>query len=485
MTAQKHAELSLASLAQRFAAGEISAEALAQDALSRAADAAPLHAFVDLEASAVLAHAKDVDQRKKDGAFLGRIAGVPVALPDNLCTTWDRTRAGSRMLGDFKALVDAHAVEKLRAAGGVPFGKTNIDEMGVGYSSERSAFGPTLHPRSSAHTAGGSNAGAAAAVAAGVVPAALAVDTLGGLRQSAAHAGLVGLRPTYGAVSRRGIVALGSSFDALGVIATSVRDVAWVYSAIAGHDEWDSTSTPLPREDVIVELDNGVGALRVGVPVELLATDIPSDIRACFDASLRRLQALGATVVEVSLEQSNVFTNVAHALVSAEASSNFSRYDGVRFGYRAKGVDAIDALYGKSRAEGFGVEIIERILFGTLLLSEQCYESHYRHAQRVRRVITQSYARAFQRCDVLLTPTTVATAPRLGAAPLRGVAEAELDRFTAGAALASLPAVTLPAGSDASGMPVGVQLSAAPLNEATLLRVARALEGAIDAEVHA
>lgn len=485
MTAQKHAEFSLVARAKRFAAGDVSAETLAREALARADAHADLHAFVDRNDEAIVAHAKNVDQRKADGSPLGRIAGVPIALPDNLCTTWDRTRAGSRMLGEFRALSNAHAVDELLRVGGVPFGKTNIDEFGFGYSSERSVFGPTHHPLSRAHSAGAANAGAAAAVASGIVPAALAVDTLGSLRQSAAHAGVVGLRPTYGSVSRRGVVALGSSFDAVGVIASSVQDAAWLFSAIAGHDEWDSTSSPLPDEDVLVELESGFRTLRVGVPRALLALDLPADIRATFEASLATLRALGATLVDITLPHSDVYTNIAHTLMSAEASSNFSRYDGVRFGHRADGVTNIEALYGRSRAEGFGIEIIEHILFGTLILSERCYESHYRYAQRVRRLMTKGYVEALKECDVILTPTTIATAPRLGDTPIRGVAEAELDRFTAGAALASMPAISLPAGRAANGLPIGVQLSAAPLNEATLLRVARAFECAHDAEVQA
>lgn len=479
MTTPKFVSASLAASAQRVAAGEVRAVDLAQAALERAAASTSLHAFVELDEADVLAHAQAVDARKAAGDFLLRSAGVPIGISDNIVTTWGRTRAGSRMLGDYRSPFNAHVADRLLTAGLVPFGKTNLGEMGLGHSTETSVFGPTFHPNHAGYLAGGAAGGAAAAVAAGIVPAALAVDTLGSLRQPAAHCGVVGFRPTYGAVSRRGVMALGSSFDAVGVIAGNVQDAAWLFAAIAGHDEWDGTSTPLPAEDVIVELASGLvspNAPRIGIVRELMQQEMSEASRQAVEQAKAVLTAQGVEVVEVSLPLAETYAATAMALACAEASSNFSRYDGVRFGYRSATADTIDDLYSFSRAEGFGEAVIDWILLGTQLLTAECYESHYRFAQKLRRRIVAEYQAVFAQCDLLLGPATVSTAPRVGELSKDPVVDAQLDRFSAGEALASLPSIVLPAGASNEGLPIGVQLSGAPHSEATLLRVARALE---------
>lgn len=438
-----------------------------------------LNAFAELDEADVRAHAESVEARLDTRGFPSRVAGVPIALPDDLVTTWGRTRNGSRMLGDYRSPVTATAAQRLLDAGAIPFGKTNIDAFAIGHSTERSDFGPTLHPRVEGRLAGGASGGAAAAVAAGIVPAALAVDTLGSLRQPAAHCGVVGFRPTYGAVSRLGIMANASSMDALGVVARTVQDVAWVFSVIAGHDPADGTSTPLPAEDVIVELNQGASGLRVGVSPELLALGTTAENIAAIENAKAAFRSAGATIVDVSLPLAEHYASTASLLATAEASSNLSRYDGVRFGHRTANAETIDELYMRSRAEGFDDAVKRTALLGTLLLSEEHYASHYVFAQRLRRKIVEELKAAMRGCDILLYPPTVGHAPAPGETPEDPLLEAQLDRFSAAASLASLPAITLNAGVTSDGLPVGVELAGARNSEPTLLRAAYALERAL------
>lgn len=476
MTTLNRIQNPLADAAERFETGAQSARELADAALKAAKANEHLDAFVDLDEDVVRRLAETVDAGPADGQTRGRVAGVPIAISDTIVTDWGRSRAGSKMLGEYRSFFNAQVVDVLTQVGAVPFGKTNVSEMGLGHSTETSVFGPTRHPKHEGYLAGGAAGGAAAAVAAGIVPGALAVDTLGSLRQSAAHSGVVGLRPTYGATSRRGVMALGSSFDSVGVITQSVCDAAWLLAAIMGHDPWDGTSTRLPSEDVIMELKSGIRPLRVGIAPALMQLDMSEEVRAAVEASKAMLEANGATIVDVDLPLAADFCPTAFALLHAEASSNFSRYDGVRFGYRSERSDTIDDLYSFSRAEGFGEAVQECILLGTQLLSEECYRSHYVRAQQLRRRIADDYQAAFANCDVILGPVTPDTTPKLGAQPLDPIEAARLDRFTAGEALASLPAISLPVGSSKQGLPLAVQLSGAPNSEATLLRAAYALE---------
>lgn len=453
--------------------------AIVDECLTQARAHAHLNAFAELDEADVRAHVAGVEARLDAQSFPSRVAGVPIALPDDLVTTWGRTRYGSRMLGDYRSPVTAASAQRLLEAGAVPFGKTNMDAFAIGHSTERSDFGPTAHPSVEGYLAGGASGGAAAAVAAGVVPAALAVDTLGSLRQPAAHCGVVGFRPTYGAVSRRGVIANASSMDALGVIARTVQDAAWVFSVIAGHDPADSTSTPLPAEDVVVELGEGASGLRVGVCPELLALGATAESMAAIETAKAALRSIGATIVDVSLPLAEHYASTASLLATAEASSNLSRYDGIRFGHRAANAESIDELYMRSRAEGFGDAVKHTALLGTLLLSHEHYASHYVFAQRLRRKIVKELQTAMRGCDLLLYPPTVGHAPGPGEIPDDPLQEALLDRFSAAASLASLPAITLNAGVTAAGLPVGVELAGARNSEPTLLRAAYALERAL------
>lgn len=487
MTAQKTADFGLASLATRFTSGEASARTIAQEALTRAQHHAGLNAFVELDADQILRHADEVDRLRDEGTPLAPIAGAPIAIADNLCTNDGQTRAASRIMADFRSLFDATAIARLRSAGLVPFGKTNIDEFGVGHTGETSFFGPTLHPLDATRSPGGASSGAAAAVAAGIVPVALAVDTTGSLLQPAAYTGLVGLRPTYGAVSRVGVYAVGSSFDCVGVLATNALDVAYVHSIIAAQDPEDGTSRNAPALD-FGALDEGVRGLRVGVP-RIYATDsLDPDVRRAFDAVRGELQALGAEVVDVDLGLVDAAARAAYVLATAEFSSNQTRFDGMRFGYRAPDATTVDEIYAFSRTDGFGELVRQRVVAGTLFLSEQYYRTHYCFAQQVRRMIVEEYQRVLSTVDVLLSPVNAGLAPKLGAA-FDPVADAALDRYTAGAALASLPAITFPAGTSSEGLPIGVQLIGGEFQESTLLRSVRALEiartGAATKEVQA
>lgn len=470
---------SLVQTQQRYVANPESLSAVVDASLSAAEAARGLNAFAELSPEDVkrLVSAREAEPLR--GRALRRVSGVPIALSDDLVTTWGRSRAGSRMLGDYRSPFSAAVVDTLVEAGAIPFGKTNIDELGIGHSTERSAFGPTLHPTVSGYLAGGASGGAAAAVAAGIVPAALAVDTIGSLRQPAAHCGVVGFRPSYGSVSRRGVIAHASSFDAVGVIARSVQDVAWVFSVISDHDPLDGTSSPLPAEDVIVELTQGMKGLRVGVCSDLVELGTSADVIAALERVKALYRAAGATIVDVSFRHAERLAPTAYALATAEASSNFSRYDGVRFGYRSPKASTIEELYERSRAEGFGAAVKEAILFGTLLLTEDYYKTHYRFAQQLRRVLTTQIQELFKSCDILLYPPTVSVAPQPGSVPEDPVQEAQYDRFSALASLASIPAITLNAGRNADGLPVGVELAGARHSEATLLRAAYALEQAL------
>lgn len=488
MTAQKTADFSLASVATRLTSGEADAQSIAREALSRAQQHAGLNAFVELDELQILSLAKSVDERRAQGDALAPIAGAPIAIPDNLCTVDGRTRAASKIMGEYYSLFDATAVARLKAAGLVPFGKTNIDEMGVGHTGETSIFGPTLHPLDSKRSPGGASSGSAAAVAAGIVPVALAVDTTGSLLQPAAYSGVVGLRPTYGAVSRLGIYAVGSSFDTVGVLAQGANDIAYVYSLIAGFDENDGTSRQAPALDFSA-LESGVKGLRIGLPKQYFDEGLSADVRAAVLAVRDELQSAGAEIVEVELPLFQYAAQAAYTLVTSELSSNLTKFDGMRFGYRAPDAKTVDEIYAFSRTDGFGDQLRQRAVVGTLLLSEQYYKTHYVFAQKVRRQITEAYKQALSGVDALLAPVTAGVAPLLGQGAFDPVEDAKQDRYTAGAALASLPAIAFPAGTSPEGLPIGAQLIGGEFQESTLLRIVRALElaraGAASKEVQA
>jgi aspartyl-tRNA(Asn)/glutamyl-tRNA(Gln) amidotransferase subunit A len=455
--------------------GEVNAEGAVRAALDRvrALDGA-LGAFVAVEAERALARAREFDRTRPADAPLG---GVPVAIKDNICVRGMRTTAGSRVLGDWIPPYDATAVERLEAAGAIIIGKTNCDEFAMGSSTEHSAFGPTRNPWDLDRTPGGSSGGSAAAVAAGIVPVALGSDTGGSVRQPAALCGVVGVKPTYGRVSRYGLIAFASSLDQIGVLATTVADAALVTAIMSGADVRDSTSVAAPAIAASPAAGGDLRGVRIGVPWHLLAEGVDADVRQSFEASVRTLERLGADVREVALSHSRLAIPVYYLVATAEASSNLARYDGVRYGRRAA-ADSLSAMYDRTRSAGFGTEVKRRIMLGTYGLSAGYYEAFYVKAQQVRTLIRRDFDQALTGVDAILLPTSPTTAFRLGERTADPIQMYLADVFTVGASLAGLPAASVPSGLTPDGLPVGLQIIAKAWDEDRLFRLAAAFEQA-------
>jgi aspartyl-tRNA(Asn)/glutamyl-tRNA(Gln) amidotransferase subunit A len=455
--------------------GDRSAVAVLDEALRRvSAGDGEVRAFVTVDAEAAGRAAEAVDAAVAAGTDPGPLAGVPVALKDNLCTRGLQTACGSRMLAGWRPPYDATVVAKLRRAGAVIVGKTNMDEFAMGSSTESSWFGPTRNPHDRSRVPGGSSGGSAAAVAAGFVPLALGSDTGGSIRQPAALCGVVGLKPTYGLVSRYGLVAFASSLDQIGPLAASVRDAALLLEVVAGHDPADSTSVPGDVPAFGDVLGAGVDGLRVGLCAELvdaMAPDVVARVREAADA----LSAAGATVVDISVPELHYGLSAYYLIAPAEASSNLARYDGVRYGLRAEGTD-VEAMNTATRTAGFGPEVKRRIMLGTYALSAGYYDAYYGQAQRVRTLVIEAFARAYAQVDVLIGATTPTVAFALGEKLDDPMAMYSSDVCTIPSNLAGHPAMSVPFGSGADGLPVGVQVLAPALGERVMLRVAAALE---------
>jgi aspartyl-tRNA(Asn)/glutamyl-tRNA(Gln) amidotransferase subunit A len=402
------------------------------------------------------------------------LAGVPIAVKDNICTRGVRTTAASRVLSDHVPLYDATVIERLEAAGAVIVGKTNCDEFAMGSSSEHSAFAAVRNPWDLSHIAGGSSGGSAVAVATRQVPLALGSETGGSVRQPAALCGVVGFKPTYGRISRYGLIAFVSSMDQIGVFGANVRDVAACVEIIAGHDPRDATSALRPVDDYAGATGDDSRGLRIGVPRALLAEGLENGVRDAFDESLNVLRRDGAEIVDVELPHSRYATSTYAIVVMAEASSNLSRFDGVRYGTRATGAMNLEQMYSRTRAL-FGQEVKRRIMLGTYVLSAGYYDAYYLKAQKVRALIRQDFDRAFERVDVVATPTSPTTAFKLGERLENPVQMYLADAFTASANLAGIPAISVPCGFS-SGLPVGLQLMGRAWAEATLFRAAAAYE---------
>jgi len=431
----------------------------------------PLHAFLHVDADGALARAAEIDRAPAADAPL---LGVPVALKDNICTAGVRTTAGSRVLEHYTPPYSAAVVERLERAGAVIVGKTNCDEFAMGSSTEHSAFGPTRNPWAPDRTPGGSSGGSAVAVAAGMVPLALGSDTGGSIRQPAALCGVLGLKPTYGRVSRYGLIAFGSSLDQIGPFARSARDLAALFGVIAGHDPRDSTSATAAVPDYAAALTGDVRGLTIGVPRDLLSEGVEPGVRAAFDASLDALREAGAVLRDVALPHAPLAIPVYYLVANAEASSNLARYDGVRYGTRAESSTLHDVYY-HSRAR-FGAEVKRRIMIGTFVLSAGYYDAYYLKAHQVRALIRRDYDEAFTHVDVVALPTSPTGAFRLGERTDDPLQMYLADVFTVSANLAGLPAISIPCGVTDGGLPVGLQLTAKPFDEATLLKGAEALE---------
>ncbi|MEW5983427.1 MAG: Asp-tRNA(Asn)/Glu-tRNA(Gln) amidotransferase subunit GatA [Acidobacteriota bacterium] len=466
----------VAGVRDAFLAGEVSAREVCEAALRRVEGLnGSLNAFLTLAADGAREQARALDAAP-DRRALGPLAAVPVAVKDNICTAGIRTTAGSRTLERFVAPYHATAVERLLAAGALLVGKTNCDEFGMGSSNEHSAFGAVSNPWSLERAPGGSSGGSAAAVAARMVPAAIGSDTGGSVRQPAAFCGVVGLKPTYGRVSRYGLIAFASSLDQIGSLARTVGDAARVLAVMAGPDARDSTCSAEVVPDWLGDLSGDVRGVRVGVPVAWLDQGVSSGVRLAFDQAIDVLRSRGATIAAVSLPHVRYAVPVYHLIATAEASSNLARYDGVRYGLRAAEVSNLREMYEKTREAGFGPEVKRRIILGTFVLSAGYRDQYYGQAQRVRTLIRRDFESALASADVIATPTSPTTAFRLGERLADPVHMYLADVFTVGAPLAGLPAVSVPAGFDADGLPVALQLTGRAFDEASMLRVADAYE---------
>jgi aspartyl-tRNA(Asn)/glutamyl-tRNA(Gln) amidotransferase subunit A len=434
-----------------------------------------LNAFLAVFRDRSLDQARSVD-RKLAAGNAGRLAGMVIAIKDVLCIQNERVTCASRILEEFVSLYSATAVERLMAEDAVIIGKTNLDEFAMGSSTENSAFGPVLHPFHESRVPGGSSGGSCVAVAAGQAHTALGTDTGGSIRQPAAFCGIVGLKPTYGRVSRYGLVAMASSFDQIGPFALSVSDASRVLEVIAGHDGRDSTSADVPVPEYPTHLTKDVRGVRIGVPQEAFSEGLNPEVRSTVESTIDRLRASGCVIESISLPHSEFVISTYYILMTAEASSNLARYDGARYGYRSPGAaDLIDA-YVRSRSEGFGPEVKRRIMLGTYVLSAGYYDAYYRKAQKVRRLIQQDYINALRSVDCILIPTTPTTAFTVGEKVDDPLEMYLSDVYTVSANLAGIPAISVPCGTDSQGLPVGVQLLGKHFDEVTILRVADFLE---------
>ncbi len=473
--------LTLAAAAEALARGEITSVGLTEACLARiAASDGALNAFITVARDEALREAADSDARRAAGRASSRLDGIPIALKDVFLTRGLRTTAASRVLGDFVPPYDGTAVARLRERGAVIVGKTNCDEFAMGSSNENSAFGPCRNPWALDRVPGGSSGGSAVAVAAGQCLASLGTDTGGSIRLPAAYCGIVGLKPTYGRVSRYGIVAYASSLDQVGPFTRDVRDAAILLEALAGHDPRDSTSAALPVPAYEQALGGDLGPIRLGVPREYFGEGIDAEVDSCVREAIAVLEGLGASVETVSLPHTSYAIATYYLVATAEASSNLARYDGIRYGRRASGAKNLIETYRRSREEGFGPEVKRRIMLGTYALSAGYYDAYYGKAQKVRTLIRRDFEQAFERCDVLISPTAPTAAFRLGEKTGDPLTMYLSDVLTISTNLAGLPGLSLPCGVSHEGLPIGLQLIGKPFDEGALLRVAHAYERATE-----
>ncbi len=474
--------MAIAEWRQQLERGEVSARELTDHHLARieAVDSS-VHAFLEVTADRARADADRLDEARAAGEDLPPLAGVPIAIKDNLCTKGIRTTCSSRMLESFVPPYESTVTDRLWRSGAVLIGKTNLDEFAMGGSTETSAFGPTTNPWNSGYVPGGSSGGSAAAVAAGECMASLGSDTGGSIRQPASFCGVVGLKPTYGRVSRYGLVAFASSLDQVGPFATSVSDAAELLQAIAGEDPRDSTCLKAPVPNYREVLGRSVSGLRIGVVRECFDQEgLDPQVKASVLAAANLLQSLGAELVDVSCPRFNDGIATYYVIAPSEASANLARYDGVKYGFRAEDASSLASMTARSRAEGFGSEVQRRILIGTYALSAGYVDAYYRKAQQVRTLIRRDFETAFASVDVLLTPTAPSTAFAAGAHADDPLAMYLADLLTIPANLAGLPAINVPCGFDSGGLPIGVQLIGNVLDESLLLQVAHQYEQSAD-----
>jgi aspartyl-tRNA(Asn)/glutamyl-tRNA(Gln) amidotransferase subunit A len=471
--------LSVKALASLLQTKEVSAVEVATRFLARMGGN-PHNAFLDIDSEVTLAQARASDAKLADGTA-GPLEGVPVAHKDVFVTQDFSTTAGSKILSGYRSPFDATVVQRLRTAGMVTLGKLNCDEFAMGSANENSAYGPVQNPWDTDRVPGGSSGGSAAAVAAGLAPAATGTDTGGSIRQPASFCGITGIKPTYGRASRYGMIAYASSLDQAGPMARSAEDCALLLSAMCGADlDRDSTSLDMPTEDFSSSLNNSIEGLRIGIPKEFFGEGLHADVRAAVDGALREYEKLGAKLVPISLPRTELSIPVYYIIAPAEASSNLSRFDGVKFGHRAKDYTDLVDMYKKTRAEGFGNEVKRRIMTGAYVLSHGYYDAYYLQAQKIRRMIADDFQNAFKECDVIAGPVAPSVAWKFGENADDPVADYLADIFTLPASLAGLPGMSVPAGFGAGNMPVGLQLIGNYFKEAQLLNAAHRLQQATD-----
>jgi len=469
----------LEALRAEFAAGRTKAATLASSYYDRIAQVNPrLNAYLSLSKERALEQAARVDALAAKGDPLPALAGVPVGIKDVLVMQGAPATAGSKILEGYRPPYDATAVTRLEAAGALLLGKLNCDEFAMGSSNENSAYGPVRNPADPERVPGGSSGGSAAAVAANLAVATLGTDTGGSIRQPASFCGVVGVLPTYGRVSRYGLIAFASSLDRVGPFAAHVRDAATLLGVIAGNDPKDATSSAVPVPDYAAESDRPVEGMRIGVPAEYFAEGLDAEVRAAIESGIAALKAAGCTIKPVSLPHTRYAIPTYYLVATAEASANLARFDGVRYGYRSAASETLSDLYRHSRDEGFGAEVKRRILLGTYALSAGYYDAYYLKAQQVRRLLAEEFLRAFTEVDAIVTPTSPVPAFKLGEKTGDPLAMYLADIFTVPASLAGICGVSVPCGTTQAGLPVGMQVLATYFKEGTAFRVARAVEAA-------
>jgi aspartyl-tRNA(Asn)/glutamyl-tRNA(Gln) amidotransferase subunit A len=442
------------------------------------ADDPKIGAYLVLSKERALAKAAHIDALADKGDKLPRLAGVPVGIKDVLVTKGIRTSAGSKILGNYIPPYDCTAVARLEAAGAVVLGKLNCDEFAMGSSNENSAWKPVHNPRDLSRVPGGSSGGSAACVAADMAVAALGTDTGGSIRQPASLCGVVGLKPTYGRVSRYGLIAFASSLDHIGPLTKTVKDAAIILQTMAGRDPMDATSAELPVPDYVAELEKPVKGLKIGVAKEYFGEGLDAEVRSAVEAAIQKLAGLGCEIVEVSLPHTRYAIPAYYLVATAEASANLARFDGVRYGYRAEAVRALSDMYRRSRDQGFGPEVKRRIMLGTYALSAGYYDAYYLKAQRVRTLLTRDFEEAFKKVDAIVAPTSPTPAFKLGEKVDDPLAMYLADIYTVTANLAGIPGISIPVGNSKEKLPIGMQIFGKHFDEAGILRVANAYETA-------
>jgi len=464
-------ELTVHELLEKLDSNEITSEDIVKSYSKRIEDKEKeVQAFVTVTSDTALEKAKNIDGKKS------ALTGIPVGIKDNICTKGVKTTCSSKMLENFVAPYNATVTERMEDAGLISLGKLNLDEFAMGASTEYSAFKKTKNPWNLNTTPGGSSGGSAAAVAANMVPWALGSDTGGSIRQPASFCGVVGLKPTYGLVSRYGLVAFASSLDQIGPITKDVEDSAILLNVIAGHDEKDSTSANLPKKDYTKSLVKDVTKLKIGVPKEFLGEGINQEVKESVLTAIEEYKKLGATVEECTLDIANEALATYYIIACAEASSNLGRFDGIRYGYRTNNFETLNDIFKNSRSEGFGKEVKRRIILGTYVLSSGYYDAYYKKAQKVRTVIKQEFEKLFEKYDLLITPTSPTVAYEIGTKSNNPLEMYLADLCTVSVNIAGLPGISIPCGVDSKGMPIGLQLIGKPFGEETLIQAAYTYE---------